>query len=122
MPPQTSFGFTKLIVHELDGMAAFYREVYDLHAVNRVRGESIGGEAIDEIRLARGCASEYELTSNCTTKRGSRILTVRSTAWRQCASKWNSAGASATPASSQGPNAATADGVALGQAVSVDAI
>ena len=43
MPPSTSFGFTKLIVHDLEKMAAFYREVYGLHAVNRVRGESIGG-------------------------------------------------------------------------------
>jgi len=55
MPPSTpgsSFGFTKLIVHDLDAMAAFYRDVYGLHAVNRVRGESIGGEEIDEIMLS----------------------------------------------------------------------
>ena len=51
MPPET-FSFTKLIVHDLERMAAFYREVYGLHAVNRVRGESIGGEEIDEIMLS----------------------------------------------------------------------
>jgi hypothetical protein len=32
---------------------AFYRDVYGLHAVNRVRGESIGGEEIDEIMVAK---------------------------------------------------------------------
>ena len=51
MPP-ASFGFTKLIVHDLEKMAAFYGEVYGLHAVKRVRGESIGGEEIDEIMLS----------------------------------------------------------------------
>ena len=50
--PSTSHGFTKLIVHDLEGMAAFYRDVYGLHAVNRVTGESIGGEPIDEIMLS----------------------------------------------------------------------
>jgi catechol 2,3-dioxygenase-like lactoylglutathione lyase family enzyme len=50
--PSTSFGFTKLIVHELEAMAAFYCDVYGLHAVNRVTGESIGGEPIDEIMLS----------------------------------------------------------------------
>jgi predicted enzyme related to lactoylglutathione lyase len=51
MPPET-FSFTKLIVHDLEKLAAFYRDVYGLHAVNRVRGESIGGEEIDEIMLS----------------------------------------------------------------------
>lgn len=52
MPPSASFGFTKLIVHDLEMLAAFYREVYGLHAVHRLRGESIGGEEIDEIMLS----------------------------------------------------------------------
>ena len=52
MPLSTSFGFTKLIVHDLEKMAGFYRDVYGLHAVNRVRGESIGGEEIDEIMMS----------------------------------------------------------------------
>jgi lactoylglutathione lyase len=51
MPPET-FAFTKLIVHDLEGLAAFYRDVYGLHVVNRVRGQSIGGEEIDEIMLS----------------------------------------------------------------------
>lgn len=46
------FGFTKLVVHDLDKMAAFYCGVYGLHAVDRVRGASIGGEAIDEIMMS----------------------------------------------------------------------
>jgi len=52
MPPSSSFSFTKLIVHDVEKMAAFYCEVYGLHAVNRVRGESIASEVIDEIMLA----------------------------------------------------------------------
>jgi predicted enzyme related to lactoylglutathione lyase len=52
MPPSASFGFTKLVVRDLEKMAAFYRDVYGLHAVNRVRGERIGAEEIDEIVLS----------------------------------------------------------------------
>ena len=52
MPPSASFGFTKLIVHELEKTAVFYRDVYGLYAVKRVRGESIGREEIDEIMLS----------------------------------------------------------------------
>jgi len=52
MAPSTTFGFTKLVVHDLEKMAGFYRDVYGLQAVNRVRGESIGGEEIDEIMLS----------------------------------------------------------------------
>jgi predicted enzyme related to lactoylglutathione lyase len=47
-----SFAFTKLVVHDLEKMAAFYRAVYGLHAVKRVRDEKIGDEAIDEIMLS----------------------------------------------------------------------
>ena len=50
MPP--TFSFTKLVVHDVEKLAAFYAEAYGLHAVNRVRGESIGGEEIDEIMLS----------------------------------------------------------------------
>jgi predicted enzyme related to lactoylglutathione lyase len=52
MGPTAAFAFTKLVVHDLESMAAFYRQVYGLHAVNRVRGESIGGEEIDEIMIS----------------------------------------------------------------------
>jgi len=48
----STFSFTKLIVHDLDKMSAFYTAVYGLHAVNRLRGESIGSEVIDEIMLS----------------------------------------------------------------------
>jgi len=48
----STFSFTKLVVHDLEKLAAFYGAVYGLHAVNRVRGESIGGEEIDEIMLS----------------------------------------------------------------------
>ncbi len=52
MPPSASFAFTKLIVRDLEKMAAFYRDVFGLHTVNRVRGERIGAEEIDEIFLS----------------------------------------------------------------------
>ena len=52
MPPSASFGFTKLVVHDLEKMAAFYRDTYGLHAVNPLRGEKIGAEEIEEIFLA----------------------------------------------------------------------
>jgi predicted enzyme related to lactoylglutathione lyase len=52
MPPDTSHGFTKLIVHDLEKLVAFYREVYGLYGVHRLRGESVSGEQIDEIMLS----------------------------------------------------------------------
>jgi predicted enzyme related to lactoylglutathione lyase len=52
MPPDASFAFTKLIVHDLEEMVAFYGEVYGLHAVRRVSGESIGDDEIDEIMMS----------------------------------------------------------------------
>jgi lactoylglutathione lyase len=59
MPPSASHAFTKLIVHDLEKLAAFYREVYGLHAVHRLRGESIGGEEIDEIMLSSDPKAAY---------------------------------------------------------------
>lgn len=47
----SSFSFTKLVVHDLERMAAFYREAYGLHGVQRVR-EKIGEEPIEEIMLS----------------------------------------------------------------------
>ena len=49
---QSSFAFTKLVVHDVERLAKFYAEVYGLHAVKRVRGERIGTEEIDEIVLS----------------------------------------------------------------------
>jgi predicted enzyme related to lactoylglutathione lyase len=59
MPPSASFAFSKLIVHDLEKMAAFYRDVYGLHALNRVRGQSIGGEEIDEIMVSADPNAQY---------------------------------------------------------------
>jgi predicted enzyme related to lactoylglutathione lyase len=58
MPPNASFGFTKLIVHDLERMAAFYREAYGLYAVSRFRA-SIGDEEIDEIMLSADPSAAY---------------------------------------------------------------
>ncbi len=46
-----TFAFTKLVVHDLEKSATFYRDAYGLHAVRRVR-EHIGDEEIDEIMLS----------------------------------------------------------------------
>ena len=59
MESAASFAFSKLVVHDLEKMAAFYRDVYGLHAVNRVRGHSIGSEEIDEIMLSADPNASY---------------------------------------------------------------
>lgn len=51
--PSTTFSFTKLVVDDLEQMAAFYTRVYDLEQVRRVR-DQICEEAIDEIILGFG--------------------------------------------------------------------
>src|SRR5687767_4525511 len=58
MQPET-FAFTKLIVHDLEQMVAFYRDVYGLHAVHRVRGQSIGGEEIDEVMMSPDPSAQW---------------------------------------------------------------
>lgn len=45
------FSFTKLVVADLEKMAAFYREAYGLHTVQRVQ-ERIGDERIEELMLS----------------------------------------------------------------------
>jgi predicted enzyme related to lactoylglutathione lyase len=54
-----AFSFSKLIVHDLEKIAAFYRDVYGLHAVNRQRGHSIGDEQIDEIMMSTDPSAQY---------------------------------------------------------------
>ncbi|HXK25236.1 MAG TPA: VOC family protein [Myxococcota bacterium] len=53
-----TFSFTKLAVHDLEKQAAFYRDVYGLHAVQRVQAE-IGSEAIDEIMLSPDPSAKF---------------------------------------------------------------
>jgi predicted enzyme related to lactoylglutathione lyase len=48
---QASFAFTKLVVDDLERMAAFYDAAYGLRQVARVQAE-IGREHIDEIMLS----------------------------------------------------------------------
>jgi predicted enzyme related to lactoylglutathione lyase len=48
----TTFGFTKLVVGDLEKMKAFYTNVYDLKQFDRVVAD-IGIEPIDEIMLGR---------------------------------------------------------------------
>ena len=51
--PQSSYAFTKLVVDDLEKMAAFYSQVYGLREIARVQ-ERIAGAAIDEIMLGAG--------------------------------------------------------------------
>jgi predicted enzyme related to lactoylglutathione lyase len=59
MPPSANAAFTKLVVRDLERMADFYREAYGLHPVQRVRGERIGCEEIDEIMLSADPAALF---------------------------------------------------------------
>jgi predicted enzyme related to lactoylglutathione lyase len=52
---ESSFGFTKLVVGDLEGMSAFYQQAYGLKPFDRVKAD-IAGEAIDEIMLGRDSA------------------------------------------------------------------
>jgi predicted enzyme related to lactoylglutathione lyase len=52
-PRSTSYSFTKLVVHDLEKMAAFYKQVYDLGEIARFQTQS-AGEPIDEIVLGFG--------------------------------------------------------------------
>ena len=54
--PGSRFSFTKLVVADLDRMAAFYEAVYHLTEVGRYGGE-VAGHPIDEIVLGRDGAS-----------------------------------------------------------------
>ena len=74
-----NFGFTKLVVHDLEKLAAFYRDVYGLHAVGRVQAE-IGSEAIDEIILSSDPNASFgslvllKFTSRPAARHGELIL------------------------------------------------
>ena len=46
----TTFSFTKLVVHDLDKMAAFYGQVFGMKPFDRIQAD-IGNDAIDEIML-----------------------------------------------------------------------
>ena len=46
----TPYAFTKLVVHDLEGMRDFYENVYGLREFDRVKA-AIGGRRIDEIML-----------------------------------------------------------------------
>ncbi len=53
MTSQPTFSFTKLVVADLEKMAAFYSAVYGLEQIMRVQ-DHIGPDAIDEIMLGTG--------------------------------------------------------------------
>ncbi|MEZ4334176.1 MAG: VOC family protein [Myxococcota bacterium] len=48
----TTFGFTKLVVGDLEKMKAFYMNAYDLKQFDRIQAD-IGIDPIDEIMLGR---------------------------------------------------------------------
>ena len=49
---KSSHTFTKLIVGDLEKMAAFYKEVYGLEEIERIQS-AIGADPIDEIMLGK---------------------------------------------------------------------
>ena len=50
MPRLSTFTFTKLVVDDLEKMAAFYAQAFELQQISRMQ-DDIRGEAIDEIIL-----------------------------------------------------------------------
>ena len=52
-PRRSTYSFTKLVVRDLEKMAAFYCEAYGLERVARIQ-EQIAGDPIDEIMLGAG--------------------------------------------------------------------
>jgi predicted enzyme related to lactoylglutathione lyase len=50
VPRLSTFTFTKLVVDDLEKMAAFYGQVYELQQISRMQ-DAIGSDAIDEIIL-----------------------------------------------------------------------
>ncbi len=50
MPRLSTFTFTKLVVDDLEKMASFYGQVYELEQIARIQ-EAIGSDAVDEIIL-----------------------------------------------------------------------
>ena len=52
-PHAATYSFTKVVVHDLEKMAAFYQQVYGLRQITRIQAQ-IAGEPIDEIVLGTG--------------------------------------------------------------------
>jgi predicted enzyme related to lactoylglutathione lyase len=52
-PQAASYSFTKVVVHDLEKMAAFYQQVFGLRQITRIQAQ-IAGEPIDEIILGTG--------------------------------------------------------------------
>lgn len=50
MPRLSTFTFTKLVVDDLEKMAAFYGQVFELDQISRIQ-DAIGPDAIDQIIL-----------------------------------------------------------------------
>lgn len=58
--PLPPLSFTKLVVHDLERMAAYYCDVYGLHVTNRHKAEKGAlGEPIDEIMLSTQASEAY---------------------------------------------------------------
>jgi len=53
MQHETFFGFTKIIVDDLDRVAAFYEQALGLRQLQRVH-DSVAGEPMEEIIMAHG--------------------------------------------------------------------
>lgn len=59
-PRTTNFSFTKLVVDDLDRMAAFYSQVFELHVTGRLEFEKGAiGEPIEEVFLCPEPTDRY---------------------------------------------------------------
>lgn len=51
--PESNYGFTKIVVGDLERTAAFYKAVFDYRELQRVQSD-VAGEPMDEIIMVRG--------------------------------------------------------------------
>jgi predicted enzyme related to lactoylglutathione lyase len=59
--PESNYGFTKIVVGDLERTAAFYAAVFDYREFQRVQSD-VAGEPIEEIIMVRGAGMEGEVS------------------------------------------------------------
>lgn len=59
--PESNYGFTKIVVGDLDRTADFYKTVFDYRELQRVQSD-VAGEPIEEVIMVRGPGMQGEVT------------------------------------------------------------
>ncbi len=59
--PDSNYGFTKIIVGDLERPADFYKSVFEYHELQRVASD-VAGEPMEEIIMVRGADMAGEVT------------------------------------------------------------